>query len=70
VGLHAWIASQRWLTVPSGKPEVGFDSQWLHEEMQEESGKTYHMAMIDVKGGDAEQCNYFVYEHFYQKFVP
>jgi len=26
--------------------------------------------MIDVKGGDAEQCNYFVYEHFYRKFVP
>ena len=54
---------------PPPEGEVLFDSQWLHE-LQEESGKTYYVAMIDVKGGDAEQCNYFVYEQYSQKFVP
>ena len=55
---------------PPPEPEVGFDSQWLHEEMQKEGEKRYLIAVIDVNGEDAEQCNYFVYEQYYGKFVP
>ena len=52
---------------PPPEPEVSFETEWLHEE-KEGSEKPYLKAMIDV--GQDDQCNYFIYDHNYQRFVP